>query len=288
MKIKVGYLLSYDYKMFLTSVKQLYDYVDKIVVGIDKDYLTWSGNRFFIGEKFFEEVKKFDTRNIIEFYFEKFYISELSPMECESRERNMVLKKLGSGWKIQLDVDEYIHDFKSVKKYLNKYSFLTYFPKLTPICFSGKWVTLFKMNEQGAFFIDNNEYFTFITNQSYNQYTRTNLEIFNSETDIKVIHQSWARSDEEIVEKIANWGHKNDFDTLEFFNKWKQINDHNYFNFKNFHPLAPAVWNKLYFQKANSVNEFISNFESLNKQKMKNIDLILLFKNVIHRLIIKK
>lgn len=28
--IKVGYLVSYDYVMFFTSVKQLYNYVDKI------------------------------------------------------------------------------------------------------------------------------------------------------------------------------------------------------------------------------------------------------------------
>lgn len=35
-KIKVGYVVSYDYDMFLTSVNQLYNYVDVIFEAIDK------------------------------------------------------------------------------------------------------------------------------------------------------------------------------------------------------------------------------------------------------------
>ena len=66
-KIKVGYLLSYDYEMFLTSVKQLYDHVDKIVVGIDKDFRTWSGNTFNIEKSFFNDVEKFDVEKKIFF-----------------------------------------------------------------------------------------------------------------------------------------------------------------------------------------------------------------------------
>ena len=72
-------------------------------------------------QSFFDEIKSFDSKNKIEFYFDNFYISELLPIECETRERNMLLKKMGKGWLIQLDVDEYVYDFSKVAKYLKKY-----------------------------------------------------------------------------------------------------------------------------------------------------------------------
>ena len=93
-KIKVGYLLSYDYEMFLTSVKQLYDHVDKIVVGIDKDFRTWSGNIFVIKESFFAAVEDFDVEKKIHFFYGDFYQPTLTPMQCEYRERNLILNKL--------------------------------------------------------------------------------------------------------------------------------------------------------------------------------------------------
>ncbi len=70
--IKVSYLVSYDYYMLLTSIKQLYEHVDEIVISVDKDFKTWSGNSFEIPDSFFEEVRAYDSRNIIEFYFDQF------------------------------------------------------------------------------------------------------------------------------------------------------------------------------------------------------------------------
>lgn len=268
MRIKVGYLLSYDYEMFLTSVKQLYDNVDKIVVGIDKDFLTWSGSKFHIPKKFFIEVQKFDTRNIIEFYFDKFYVPNLSPIECECRERNMVLKKLGKGWKIQLDVDEYIIDFNELKKYLHKYKFLTIFPSLTPICFRGKLITLYKETEEGFLYINDDFKFPFITNQNTNSHTRYNFNVYNHYVNIQVIHQSWARSVEEIELKIKNWGHRDDFDVNVYLNFWKTVNHNNYKQVLNFHPIVPNVWEKLFFLKSNNIDEFINYFKSENPEKI--------------------
>ena len=48
--IKVSYLVSYDYYMLLTSIKQLYQHVDKIIIAVDKDFKTWSGNTFEISD----------------------------------------------------------------------------------------------------------------------------------------------------------------------------------------------------------------------------------------------
>ena len=287
MKIKVGYLLSYDYSMFLTSVKQLYNHVDKIVVGIDQDYLTWSGNKFNVPESFFDDVKDFDKRNIIEFYFDKFYISELSPMECETRERNLVLKKLGKGWKIQLDVDEYIYDFYILKKFLKKYWYLTLFPTLTPIGFFGNLITLFKKIEAGFLYIENGETFPFITNQNQNTKARNNVNIFQYRISVKVIHQSWARSREEITKKIKNWGHRDDFNTEDYLQFWNDLNYQNYQDYKNFHPLVKEVWNELKLIKKPVIDEFIDEYVKENNQKIEapDFDLKNFFKSCLYRFV---
>lgn len=282
--IKVSYLVSYDYEMFLTSVKQLYPYVNKIVLAIDKDSRTWSGNKFTIPDSFFEEVKNFDKKNKIEFYFDTFYLPSLSPIECESRERNMVLKKLGFGWKIQLDVDEYIYDFETVAKYLKKYWYFCLFPKVTPICFRGKLITLYRKLDDGFLFIDSNEIFSFITNQDYNVKTRNNYKIRNHSTNINVIHQSWARSEEEIQFKIKNWGHRDDFDTQSYFDFWKSLNSSNYSEHENVHPIVPTVWNKIFFLKASSIDDFIFKFKKIKPQKLIFIEVSKIKKALLNKL----
>lgn len=268
MSIKISYLVSYDYDMLLTSVKQVYKYASKIMIAIDKDRKTWSGILFVIPESFFDELKEFDVDNKIEFYFDDFYLPELAPAQNETRERNMVLAKLGRGWKIQLDVDEYVYDFKTIASFLNRYSFLTLLPKLTPICFKGKLITLFRTLPDGFLYIENNEQFAFITNQSFNTDLRNNIKIRNFYTNIAVIHQSWARSDEEILFKIKNWGHRDDFDTLEYFNFWKNITSENYNCVKDFHPISPKKWNELQFLNSLTIDEFILKYSNLNKQRV--------------------
>ncbi|MEZ0184319.1 hypothetical protein AB9T89_18900 [Flavobacterium oncorhynchi] len=283
--ISVSYLVSYDYDLLLTSIKQLYDDVDKIVLAIDNESKTWSGNIFKISDSFFEEVKLFDKKDKIQFYFDQFYLPDLTPTECESRERNMVLKKLGKGWKIQLDVDEYIYDFKKIAKYLKKYWYLNLFPKLTPICFQGKLITLFRELPEGYLYIDNEEKFPFITNQTINTHTRGNNKIKNHFSNIKVIHQSWARSEEQIHSKIKNWGHRDDFETEKYFQFWKHLDISNYKEFQNIHPIAPEVWNLLKFMPSNSIDDFIAKFEINNGQVPRLLSNKMVFKASIKRLI---
>jgi hypothetical protein len=283
--IKVGYLVSYDYQMLLTSIKLLYNHVDEIFIAIDKDRKTWSGNKFELPQFFFDELKLFDSKNIIQYYSDSFYVPELSPIECETRERNMLLKQMGKGWKIQLDVDEYIYDFKKTAKYLKKYWYLTLFPRLTPICVKGKLVTLYKQTPEGFLYVENNEQFAFITNQYFNTSLRNNINIRNFFTNINVIHQSWARTEDEIQMKIRNWGHRDDFDTQEYFDFWKNLSRSNYMNYKNFHPIVPEIWDELHFLSSDSIDEFISKYAIDNFQKLIYIDAKKMIKALFNKII---
>lgn len=279
--IRVGYIVSYDYEYLLTSIKLIYSYVDKIVLAMDANRQTWSGNKFEIPTSFFDLIKAYDKKNIIEFYFEDFYVPTLTPMECETRERNLLLKRLGkSGWKIQLDVDEYIYDFKSVKKFLNRNWFFNVFPKLTPMQFRGNLVTLYKEIQGGFLFIDNKERFSFITNCNQNSTARITFGVSSHYTNINVIHQSWARKENEIQTKIKNWGHRDDFDTTKYYNFWNSLSSENYNEYINIHPMSPKLWDKLYFLESNNIDDFVNKYSELNKQKIIQINFLFLMNKI--------
>lgn len=285
--IKVGYLVSYDYQMLFTSLKELYAFVDEIYLAIDINKKTWSGNIFELPDSFFNELNSIDISKKIHIYYDDFYVPSISPMECEIRERNLLLKKMGKGWLIQLDVDEYIYDFNVLAKYLKKYWYLNIFPHKTPIFFSGKLVTLYKKLPDGFLYIENDEKLPFVTNFPKYISARRNFMIRNFFTNTIIIHQSWARDEDEIEYKIKNWGHRDDFDTLKYLELWKSLNSSNYTEFNNFHPIVPSVWNKLSFIKSESIDEFIQKYALLNKQnlyKYKSKNKIRFFKNFILKL----
>lgn len=266
MKINIGYLVSYDYSYIFTSLKTIYDHADQIVLSIDKERKTWSGNSFEIPDHFFEDIKKIDTRGIIEIYEDYFYVKDLPTIDCDTRQRNLTLKKLNSGWKIQLDVDEYAYDFEALKNYLKKYNFLTVFPKLTPIAIRGVLLTLYKIDGNHYFYIDNEEPFSFISNQRHFVQVRMNNLIPNFFCNYKLIHQSWARKPEEIKMKFRNWGHKDDFDTNKYFEYWNNLSAENYKEYINFHPIHPDQWKNLECIEANDIDDFIKKYTTSHRQ----------------------
>lgn len=283
--IKVGYILSYDYDLIFTSINQIYDEADKIFIAIDVNRKTWSGNDYELPLSFFENIKLLDYKNKLQIYEDNFYISELTPIECETRERNLLLKKMGRGWLIQLDVDEYVYDFKTLTNYLNKYWYLTLFPKYTPVVFKGKLITLFKQTEEGFLYIDNDEKFPFITNLNEYEFTRYITKVRNHFVNVNVVHQSWARTDDEIQTKIKNWGHRDDFNTQHYFEFWKNISSSTYMNYNNIHPISPEVWNKLHFLPSKSIEEFINKYSIRNEQILINLSKMKMFKSMVKKII---
>ncbi|WP_312994435.1 hypothetical protein [Chryseobacterium flavum] len=274
--IKVGYLLSYDYSYIFTSIKQIYNEADRIVISYDSGNKTWAGNDVYIPESFFIEIKEIDTQNKIIFYKDNFYIPGMQPMELETRQRNMMSEKLGKGgWHIQMDGDEYAYDFKKLSRFLRKHRYLLKNPEKRPFNFQVTFVTLFKYNEEGYYVIKPfDEKCMLITNAPQYRYARLN---HNTERVLPLnyylIHQSWARDEEEIIEKINNWGHKNDFDTSKFLESWKALNSSNYKAYKNFHPLDEKQWKELSFFPAKNIDEFITSFSAKYPQNKLSLDL---------------
>lgn len=286
--IKVGYLVSSEYRMVFHSLRLIYEYVDEIYLAIDKDLVTYGGNKFEIEASFYEDIKAFDKDHKIQFYFDSFYVPGLNGLECETRERNMLAKKMGKGWVLQLDTDEYPYDFGSVAAFLRKHKYLTYFPKLVPVTLKGKWITLFKQTEDGFLYIGNEEVFYFGTNVGEFTFSRQNKKNYHISTNIEFIHQSWARSEEEIKFKLENWGHKDDFDTQKFFEFWKGLSKDNYISVRDFHPISPKVWDKLHFVPAKDIDTFMEHFGRGKKQEITPITKMDMLKIAIKNLIGRK
>lgn len=266
-KIKIGFLISYDHKYIYDALKIVYDYADEIILAIDRNRLTWAGEKYELDPNFFDAIRAMDPKNKIVFFEDNFYVESLTPIENDTRERNMLSEKMGPDcWKLQIDVDEYFLNFDAVYKYLQKNRFLVARPDINPVNIRANWITLFKKTENGFLYLDNEEHFSFATNLVGNHFfardmaTVNNTEVF---TNFRVLHHSWARDPEEIYKKINNWSHKDDFDREAFFQFWMNVDETNYTQFTDLHPIYKGAWKNLKFIACKDVPDFIRKFNAI-------------------------
>jgi len=264
-KIKVGMLVSYDYAYVRNSLPLIYPFADSITFAIDKERKTWSGESFEIPDSFFEWVESFDTEKKINIYEDNFFVPSLTAIECDTRERNMLAAYMGQGgWHLQIDSDEYFLDFKGFVHYLRTIEV----EKDTQVY--AKWITMYKKNNQDVFLIDTNEVFPAASINPKYKLARLSETSNNIYTGFKVIHQSWAREEDEIELKIRNWGHNTDFDAQAYFNFWKSINKQTYKYVRSFHPLDAWLWPSLDYFEAKDIQELTEKVKTYLIEKEKN------------------
>lgn len=266
--IKVGFLVSYDFKYLYKSIPLVYDSSDLIVLAIDKNRQTWSGNSLFIDPAFFEWIKEFDISNKIVIYEDTFYIPENTPAENDTRERNLLAKAMGDGgWHIQIDSDEYFNHFHKFVSFLKENKQFLKNPKSNPVEIHVQWITLFKKVEGGFLYVKGSlDAIEIATNYPKYKYMRATRHSKKIITKFILLHQSWARDEDEIYTKITNWSHRDDSDNIAFFELWKSINLNNYTEFVNLHENDPGKWKSLGFISENEMDNLeleISNFQLL-------------------------
>lgn len=247
--IKIGFLVSYDYDYLEKAIPCVYEHADIIALAIDINRLTWSGNPIEIPESFFSWIKEIDHDNKIKIYEDNFYVPTNTASENDTRERNLLGKFMGDGgWHIQLDSDEYFINFGSFANYLKTLENYLVNPEKTPVEIQAFWITLFKKVEGGYLYIkdsyDSIEFCTNLPRYKYMRVTNHKKKIF---TKYYMLHQSWAREENEVYTKLINWSHKDDSDTMAFFDFWKNLNRENYKEVKNFHSNDPSKWRSLGF-----------------------------------------
>lgn len=275
-KIHVGFLLSYDYELLKIALPPVYKSSDRIFIAIDKDYLTWSGNKFTVDPSFFDWLKAFDVDDKIELYFDTFYVPNLTTTQMDTRERKMLSDKMGIGnWLIQIDSDEYFIDFEGFVTQIKKYDHYLDQPEKHKIQIAAFWVIIYKYTENGILYVDKPMKSIFATNYpNYKAFRRTNERVIY--LDSLVLHESVSRTEEELRYKLKNWSHNTHVNN-SFLDKWLKVNESNYKEYSDFYYIEPKRWKSLdYFPT--------KNIEQINQlaQKSKNLKITktyLFFKN---------
>lgn len=269
--IKVHYCVAYDWYLLQYSIPTIYAEADEIVISVASNLISWTGNPFRFDEEGFSRlIENLDPQGKIRIYRDVFFLPELSPMENEVRQRNMTATVAGidsKSWHVQLDADEYFINFAEFVSKLQKIK------KRRPVNIQVPLITLFREVPGGYLWIHNTreqkiELFPIATNQPLYQFGRRNV-YFNMIIPSCVIHQSWARGEDEIQQKISNWGHNRDFDVHAYFEFWRKIGPANYKTIRNFHPIHPADWESLAFEEASGIPDLI---ERLKVRKLVNFN----------------
>lgn len=276
-KIQVGYLISYDYEMLKNSLPTVYEEADTIFLAIDINRKTWKGESFHIEDSFFEWLKVYDLENKIVIYEDDFYIPELSTIDNDTRERHLLSLKMGIGnWLIQVDSDEYFIDFKGFVTGLRKYNHFLNNPEKNKVQFAAHWLIIYKYTENGVLYVNEPMKAIFATNYpNYNCARRTGERVIY--LDSLVLHESIARTEEQLRYKLENWGHNEEVNS-GFLNKWIQVNENNYKEFKDLYYIEPERWKELdYFPTKNiaEINKYANQNEKLKLSKK-----YLFFKNL--------
>jgi len=275
--IHVGFLLSYDYELLKKSIPLVYDDADRIFLAKDLACRTWKGSTFSIDPSFFDWLKSFDVQQKIEIFEGDFYRAELTTMQNDTRERTLLSEKMGIGnWLIQVDSDEYFVDFAGFVRQLRKYDHYLDDPAKNKIQIFAWWVIIYKYTSQGILYVDKPMKAVFATNYpNYIGARRTHERIVY--VDSLVLHESVARSEEELRYKLDNWSHNVDVNPT-FLDKWLQVNETNYKEFTGFYYAEPKRWKTLNYFPTQQLEEIKKYVET--NPKLRIASWFIAFKNL--------
>lgn len=248
LKKSVISLISYDSHYLINSIKSYYSYVDEIILGLDEDRISWSGNKFTFDEgALWSKLKEIDVRNKIQIIEHNFHSSSV-PIENDNYERNYLKSHCSYDWIFSFDADEtlvnakeFFVDFLPIVERYNKKAdllFTWYLPykrliKTNETTGEQESYILMICNNDNTFFKGDTQ--GFVTNKdsvyTYARWTdKTELILSN----LAIMHWSFCRQEDEVEQKINNYGHSDTKDKDPFFYNWKLVNWDNFQQLKNF------------------------------------------------------
>ena len=232
-------LISYDAHYLPESIKSYYNYVDEIVLGLDKDRISWSGNRFSFDEaELWKALSEIDTEGKITVVEENFHRSRV-PIENDTHERNFLKEQCSNDWIFSFDADEILIN---AKEFFEDFCPLVENYKDVELMFT--WFLLYKELPEGYLIIaDENRNHVFTKDvQGFtarkNLHTYTYCRWTNAPKKIKsplgILHYSFCRPDKDLTVKVNNFGHSVESKRDPFYDIQKTVNATNYKNMLNF------------------------------------------------------
>jgi len=248
-------LISYDSHFLAKSIEKYYNYVDEIILGLDKDRITWSGNSFTFDEsKLWSQLSAIDGENKITVVEEDFHQSSIA-IENDNYERNLLKSMCSNDCVISIDADEYILNAKDF--FYNYFPIAAKYLKKADICLN--WATPYKKigdtvlviaNEDNTPFLGENQGFITSKQNTYTYARWTNISAAGANrimSPLIALHWSLCRDVEDLHTKIHNIGHSDLVDKDPFYSLWKDVTLDNYTQLRNFKTsgLGGAQWPKL-------------------------------------------
>ena len=266
-------LISYDANRFLpNSIKRYYNYVDEIVLGIDKDRMTWSGNSFSINEEaLWAELSQIDGDGKISIIEEDFHQSEIA-IENDNFERNFLKAQCSNDWIFSFDADEMLVNAKSffydfcpiVEPYFDKVDICMTWATPYKVVTDGedKSNTLVIANRDETPFFGENQGFVTSKNSTFTYARWTDKSAAGNNrimSPLVALHWSLCRPEKELHEKIHNIGHSDLVEKDPFYQIWSQVTWDNYHELEDFKTsgLGQAQWPRLFAVPSEHVEEYI-------------------------------
>jgi hypothetical protein len=242
-------LIAYDAEMLPRSIESYYDYVDEIVLGIDKERISWSGNEYKFNEiELWTALDKLDVDKKIKVIEDNFHRSSI-PIENDNHQRNFLKQHCTHDWVFSFDADEVL---------INPREFFIDFCPLVEdydIDLMFYWFLPYKETQDGTLFISdasrqhffNEEVQGFATSKTntftYCRWTNNQKKI---QSPLAILHYSFCREDAKLELKRNNFGHSVESKQDPFYDIRKQVglgNYHQLVNFKssNMGPQWPAL-----------------------------------------------
>lgn len=263
MKKSVISLISYDAAYLPDSIKTYYNYVDEIVLGLDKSRTSWSGNKFeFNEEELWKELSKIDGDGKINIVESNFHRSS-EPLENDTHERNFLKEHCSHDFILSFDADEQL---VNAKNFFTK--FLPIVEGYNNIELLFTWFLPYKRFKEGVLFIaeeDNKSLFKkdvqgFTANKhlhtfTYCRWTNSNKKVLSP---LAVLHYSFCRPQIDLDLKINNFGHSRESKKDPFYTVQKNITLENYSSLKNFKTSnMGAQWPSLVFISNEDINDYL-------------------------------
>tara|TARA_Y100001972_G_scaffold29384_1_gene36213 strand:+ start:302 stop:1150 length:849 start_codon:yes stop_codon:yes gene_type:complete len=265
-------LVSYDANRFLAkSIERYYEYVDEIVLGIDKDRVTWSGNPFEIDEEaLWNELSNIDGDSKITIIEEDFHQSKVA-IENDNYERNFLKGECSNDWVFSFDADEMLINAKDffynfcplVEDYRHEKDLCMWWTTPYKVVSDEEGeITLMIAEEDGSPFFKENQGFATSKDSTFTYARWTDKSSSGDNrlfTPLVALHWSLCRPENELHQKIHNIGHSDIVEEDPFYKIWSQVDINNYNQLRNFKTsgLGGAQWPKLEPVPSENVEDYI-------------------------------
>lgn len=259
-------LISYDANYLAKSIEKYYNYVDEIVLGLDKDRISWSGNKFsFDEELLWKELSSIDGDNKISVIEDNFHQSKIA-IENDNHERNILKSHCTNDWIVSIDADEMLLNAKSF--FYDYCPLVEKYAKTKDVCFN--WALPYKLIDETLLVIANEDDTPFLSENQGFMTHKNNTFTYARWTDVSaaganrlmspaiMLHWSICRNKKDLQTKINNIGHSDLAKTDPFYNIWNSVTLDNYMNLRNFKTsgLGSIQWPKLRAIKLSDVENF--------------------------------